>query len=78
MGWRPPSSIVRHALMSSFQELLGQSWPNILHSVCGVGRREVMDFVAPHHRGRGFFCGGRKVDVFLEESSSLLQCIVHV
>ena len=69
------SVVVRRALTSSSQELLGQSSPNLVCSICRVRRQEIVNFMTPHPKGRN--CGGKKckIDVFLKKSSSLLPGI---
>ena len=53
MGRSPSSSvIVRRALTSSSQELLGQSLPNLERSICRVRRQEIVNFMTYTPKGR--------------------------
>ena len=77
MDWRPSSSAVRRAsLTSSLQKLLGQSLPNLVCSICRVRRQEIVNFMTPTHpKGRLFWGKKCKIDVYLKKSSSLLPGI---
>ena len=47
------SCILRCALTSSTQELLRQSWPNLVCSICRVRRQEIVNFMPPPPIPRG-------------------------
>ena len=46
MGGRPSSCVVRHTL-ASFQELMGQSLPNLVCSIIRIRRKEIVNFTPP-------------------------------
>ena len=50
MGWRSLSSGDRRALTSYSQELLGQSWPNLVSSICRTSRQKILNFMTPYPR----------------------------
>ena len=45
------SVVVRRPLTSSSQELLGQSWLNLVCSICRVRGQEIVHFMAPPSQG---------------------------
>ena len=49
---RHASFVVRRALTFSSQELLGQSSPNLVCSICRVRRQEIINFMTLHPKGR--------------------------
>ena len=46
MGWHPSSSVV-HCLLTSSQDLPGQSWPILVCSICRVRRQGIVYFIPP-------------------------------
>ena len=59
------SVVVRRALTSSSQELLGQSEPNLVCSICRVRRQEIVNFMTPPSRGGNFRVKSVKLMYFL-------------
>ena len=60
-------SILRHPtrmLTSSFQELQGQSLPNLVCSICGVRKQEILNFITSSPKMREFWGKECKIDVF--------------
>ena len=51
MGWRLSLRILRRPLRSSSQELQGQSIPNLVCSICGVRRQEIVNCHDPLPQG---------------------------
>ena len=45
------ASVMHRPLTSSSQELLGQSWPNLLCSTFRVRKQEIVNFMTPHPQG---------------------------
>ena len=52
------SFTVHRALTPSSQELLGQSEPNLVCSICIVRRQEIINFMTPNPRGGLLFYSG--------------------
>ena len=69
MGWRPASSIMRHPLTYSPQELLGLhvSLQNLVCTTCRARRQEILDSMTPTTgEGGGNFRGKKcEIDVYL-------------
>ena len=67
MGWRPPQSVMRHTLTSSSQELLCQSYPNLICSIYRVRRQEIINFMTPIPRGGNLGVKSVKFMYFLKD-----------
>ena len=75
MGGRPSSCVARHTL-ASFQELMGQSLPNLVCSIIRIRRKEIVNFMPPPALSGDTFGGkGVKLMYFSKESYSLLPSI---
>ena len=77
MGWRPSSSIVHCALTSSSQELLGQSLPNLVCSICRVRRQEIVNFMTPTQRGGSFGVKSVKLMYFSKNLLLTTQALIR-
>ena len=62
---RCASCVVRRALTST-QELLGQSWPKLVCSICRKRRQEFINFMAPAPREHNFGVKSVKFMYFLK------------
>ena len=71
-GWLPASSVV-HYLTSSSQELLGQSLPNLVCSICRMKRQEIVNFTNP--RGGNFGVKIEKLMYFFKKFRHT-RCVV--
>ena len=62
--------VLRRPLTTSSEELLGQSYPNMVHicSICRVRRQELVNFMTTHFKGKYFWRKKCKIDVFSKKN----------